>query len=139
MQKLSVQATALAQIIWVAALMAIPVPEAFGITVSSTFDTDDEDWLAYGDSTTATPAYQSTGGNPGGTIQVTDQVVGGVWYYSAPDKFLNDKSVAYNQALSFDLWQNGSGPQFEASDVVLQGAGLTLTIDAGANPLPLGS
>ena len=139
MQKLSVQATALAKIVWVAALMAMSVPEAFAITVSSTFDTDDEGWLAYGDAVTITPAYSATNGNPGGTIQVTDQVLGGVWYYLAPDKFLNDKSMAYNQALSFDLWQSGSGSQFESSDVVLQGDGLTLTISAGDNPLPLGS
>ena len=109
---------------------------AAGFT-TSTFDTDDEGWRAVGDVTSATPTWLATGGNPGGTIDVDDLTVGGVWYYEAPAKFLGDRSMAYGQGLRFDLWQDGSGPQFNASDVALIGGGLTLTIDAGDNPLPL--
>jgi hypothetical protein len=106
-------------------------------TIVSTFDTDDEGWRGTGDVTSTVPAYLSSGGNPGGTIEIDDQTAGGTWYYSAPAKFLGDRSLAYGQPLSFDLYQRGSGQQFAASDVALIGAGLILTIDAGGNPLPL--
>jgi len=136
MHKSSILGAVLAQLIWAAVLLVMPTQNAIAITVSSTFDTDDDDWLAVGDSQSSTPTYLSTEGNPGGTIQVDDNVVGGVWYYQAPDKFLNDKSLAYNQTLTFDLWQKhyASTMLFESSDVVLKGAGLILTIDAGAYP-----
>ena len=107
------------------------------LTITSTFDVDAEGWLASGDVVSTTPTHISSGGNPGGAIQVDDQTVGGIWYYDAPAAFQGDLSGAYGQMLSFDLWQTGSGPQFDASDVVLNGAGLILAIDAGDNPMPL--
>jgi len=138
MQKSSILSAIPAQFICLA-LLTMPTQDAEAISViSSSFDTDDDGWLATGDSTSVTPTYLSSGGNPGGTIEVDDNVVGGVWYYQAPDKFLNDKSLAYNQTLSFDLWQKhyASTTLFESSDVVLKGAGLILTINAGATPAP---
>lgn len=113
------------------------VSTSAGAMISSTFDLDREGWLASGDVASTVPTYLASGGNPGGTIEVNDQTIGGIWYYDAPDKFLGNKSAAYERMLSFDLWQTGSGPQFSASDVVLNGAGLMLTVDAGKNPLPL--
>jgi len=118
-------------------LTATGTPTAFAATISSTFDTGTDGWLAAGDATTAAPLYLPTGGNPGGAIEVDDSTAGGVWYFDAPAKFLGDQSGAAGQTLTFDLYQRGSGSQFFASDVVLEGAGLTLTFDAPSNPLPV--
>lgn len=120
-------------------LLAVQMGSAGAATVTSAFDVDDEGWLVVGDSTSAAPDYLPSGGNAGGAIEATDRVAGGVWYFGAPAKFLGDKSLALGQSLAFDLYQTGSGAQFSASDVVLTGAGLTLTFDAPDNPLPLGS
>ena len=119
-------------------LSALFTSTSYAATISSTFDTDDEGWIIQGDATSSLPAYQATGGNPGGHIEADDRITGGVWYFSAPDKFLGDISSAYNQTLDFDLKQTGSGSQFNAKDVILNGAGLELSIDAGPNPLPVG-
>ncbi len=129
----------LLRVLCIAAWATVAGQDASALTITSTFDTDAEGWLASGDVTSTTPTYVATGGNPGGAIEVDDLTVGGIWYYDAPAAFLGAKAGAYGQTLSFDIWQTGSGPQFDASDVVLDGAGLTLTIDAGANPLPIGT
>lgn len=104
--------------------------------ITSTFDTDTDGWTISGDATSLT--HFAAGGNPGGFIRATDQQTGGVWYFDAPAKFLGDKSLAYGQNLSFDLRQTGSGTQFNATDVVLNGGGLQIAIDAGSNPIPVG-
>lgn len=100
----------------------------------SDFSTNDEGWRLVGDSTTATPTYLSTGGNPGGFVRGFDQVVGGVWFWQAPTKFLGDDSAAYGHTLTYDLRMRGSGPLFDDSDVILSGAGLTLHLDT--SPVP---
>lgn len=101
---------------------------------ASTFDYNTENWMASGDPTSPYPTYLPDGGNPGGAIEVYDDG-GSVWYYVAPDKFLGDKSEYIDGTLKFDLWYSGSGTQVSYSDVVLEGADLILTIDAGENPV----
>ena len=108
-------------------------------TVTSTFDTDRDGWTVSGDATSGIPDWVSSGGNPDGHIEADNTVSGGVWYFEAPGKFLGDQSAAYGQMLSFDLRQTGSGSQFSAVDIILNGGGLTLNLDAGTNPLPVGS
>ena len=76
---------------------------------------------------------KAAGGNPGGFIRGVDSVVGGVWFFSAPSKFLGDDSAAYGQHLSFDLRMRGSGPLFDDSDVILRS---TLFADQGPMQLP---
>ena len=100
----------------------------------SDFSVNDEGWRLIGDASTAVPTYVSTGGNPGGFVRGFDQVVGGVWSWLAPAKFLGNDSAAYGQPLTYDLRMRGSGPLFEDSDIVLTGAGLTLHFDT--SPVP---
>ena len=97
---------------------------------TSTFDVGDDGWRMIGDSTTSVPTFKTDGGN--GYINGTDQTVGGVWYWLAPTKFNGDNS-AY-QTLSFDLRMRGSGPLFESSDVILEGAGTSLHYDFAMVP-----
>ncbi|MBX2895709.1 MAG: hypothetical protein KF763_09725 [Cyclobacteriaceae bacterium] len=52
-----------------------------GISQQSTFDTDADGWTALDSNTSSTPAYQSTGGNPRGFIQVFDGVLGTATFY----------------------------------------------------------
>lgn len=102
---------------------------------NSTFDTDTDGWSAIGD--VAGPVtWAAAGGNPDGHIRVQDSVSGGVTYFSAPVEFLGDQSAAFDTFLSFDLMQvfSGSPSQFDAADVVLVGAGLTLVYDTAVNP-----
>lgn len=104
------------------------------VIASSDFSVDDQGWRLVGDSTTAVPTYEATGGNPGGFVRGFDQVVGGVWFWQAPAKFLGNDSAAYGHTLTYDLRMRGSGPLFDDSDVILDGAGLSLHFDT--SPVP---
>jgi hypothetical protein len=114
--------------------MIVPSASVAGSFATSTFEFGDDGWLLAGDSTTGVPAFVPAGGNPGGFIRGVDSVVGGVWFFSAPSKFLGDDSATYGQNLSFDLRMRGSGPLFDDSDVILSGAGLNLVYDTTAVP-----
>jgi len=111
----------------------------YGGLISSNFDTNAEGWVVSGDSTSGVPTYIASGGNSGGHIEADDTVSGGVWYFDAPDKFLGNMAGTYNQALQYDLKQTGTGDQFNARDVILNGAGIELKYFGNSNPLPLGS
>lgn len=103
--------------------------------VTSTFDTGAEGWTVGGD--VAGPVqWFATGGNPGGHIRAVDAVIGNVTYFQAPGAYLGDQSGAINTNLSFDLQQviSSSPNQFNDSDVVLVGGGLTLAFDTAMNP-----
>jgi hypothetical protein len=118
------------------ALLCVTVGQVRADLIVSTFDTNTEGWTLFGDAASLT--HFAAGGNPGGFIRATDLQFADVWYFKAPAKFLGDKSLAYDQILSFDLRQTGTGTQFNATDVVLNGGGLQIAIDAGTNPLPVG-
>ncbi|XP_067003262.1 laminin subunit gamma-1 [Anabrus simplex] len=59
-------------------------------------------------------------------------------YFVAPDRFLGDQRASYNQDLTFKLRIGESGPVASVEDVVLEGAGLSITqaIFGQRNPLP---
>lgn len=119
-----------------AALTVASSPLVAHATVSSTFDIDADGWSAVGDFVGAPVTWLPSGGNPDGNIQIEDAVLGGVTYFVAPAKFLGDQSAAFGQTLSFDLKQHITGgiDQFNASDVILAGGGLTLVLDTSVNP-----
>jgi hypothetical protein len=119
-----------------ATLGFLPCRSAAGMIATSDFSVNDEGWRLSGDVTSAIPSYSSTGGNPGGFIRGFDSVVGGVWYWDAPKSFLGNVTQAYDSSLSFDLRMRGSGPLFSDSDVILDGAELSLHL-ATTPPVPL--
>ncbi|MEN6371319.1 MAG: laminin B domain-containing protein [Armatimonadota bacterium] len=107
-----------------------------GVLASSTFDSDREGWKITGDAQqgSSDPNWAATGGNTGGFVYATDDVQGGVWYWSAPSKFLGNKSAAYGCTLDFDLIQTPIDSQFEADDIVITGSGVTMVFNTSYNP-----
>ena len=108
-------------------------PTPAGVFAVSTFDSNAEGWTVIGD-VSATPAYHPTGGNPGGYISSTDEAAGDTWYWVAPAKFLGNKSAAYGGVLRYDLRQNPNDSEFAAYDVILEGAGLRVVLEATYAP-----
>lgn len=104
--------------------------------IRSTFDTGTEGWQVVGDAQAGSvlPTWIATGGNPGGFITADDDVAGGVWYWQAPPHFLGNRAVAYQTNLTFGLRQSATDSQFDSPDVILSGAGITLTMDTQTNP-----
>ncbi len=106
------------------------------IIAESHFDTSDEDWRTYGDAQhfTGIPDYDSTYGNPGGTICATDDNLFGVWDWRAPSKFLGNICFGYGETLTLDLTQSGEGDLVDDEDVVLVGGGYKLVIELPSSP-----
>lgn len=102
---------------------------------TSGFDAGTEGWSATGD--VAGPVtWVATGGNPDGHVQIVDSVTGGVTYFVAPSSFLGNQSAAIGTNLTFDLQQvyPGGVNQFDDSDVLLSGGGLTIAFNTANNP-----
>ncbi|XP_066981652.1 laminin subunit gamma-1 isoform X2 [Macrobrachium rosenbergii] len=59
-------------------------------------------------------------------------------YFVAPDRFLGDQRASYNHDLSFLLRIGELGPQPSTEDIILEGAGLTISapIFSQGNPIP---
>ena len=61
---------------------------------------------------------------------------GFIWYFEAPDRFLGDRSDLYGGGLEFFLRDiSVAGDIISGNDVILTGAGTTLTVDIGS-PIP---
>lgn len=71
--------------------------------ISSTFDSNADGWTASDSQTGPAPAYEASGGNPGGFISVIDAVAGTATYFNAPAKFLGNRSSYHGGILAFDL------------------------------------
>ena len=117
-----------ATLLVVATTLAMASPAA-AATVSSTFDADADGWTVAGDPQSLTPAHVATGGNPGRFVRTTDSGGGGVMYWSAPSKFLGDRSAGYGANLRFDLRQSSVASQFDDREVVLEGAGQRIFLE----------
>ena len=102
--------------------------------ISSDFITDAEDWIVVGDATSAFPQYVADGGNSGGFISADDTSTGGVWYWSAPAKFLGDQSNSFGKTLSFDLKQSSINAQFDTDDLMISNDEITIVYDLADNP-----
>ena len=103
-------------------------------TITSDFSTNTEGWQTFdtplGSVNGAT--YRATGGNPNGHISAKDATPLSTMYFVAPNKFLGNKSWAYNNALSFDL-KIETGTFYSEDDVIIEGNGVVLAFDL-SNP-----
>lgn len=95
----------------------------------STFDSGNEDWRCDGDPQSTSAFWNTTGGNPGGHIQMNDGSTGGTWYFVAPAKFRGPKCDAYGKFLRYDQFANNVSNANTFADVELKGGGLTLVFD----------
>jgi len=100
----------------------------------SAFDHDAQGWSISDNGAVTSPDYASTGGNPGGTISATDDLLGVTWYFRAPSSYLVDASSCYGRTLRFDMKTTANDSPFDEPDVRLSGGGVTLVCDAG--PIP---
>lgn len=90
--------------------------------VSSHFKKDSENWTIKGDAQgeSADPTYSPEGGVADGFIHAKDDAAGGVWYFSAPEKYLGNKKDFYGRTLSYALFQKPrKDSQFDSPDIVL--------------------
>jgi hypothetical protein len=98
-----------------------------GLPVTSSFLQNEEGWIVTDDGNLF---YSPTGGNPGGYIFAIDRVEGDTFYFQAPARYHGNRSDAYGTFLMFDLvWTEtaASEPKDIPADVIISGAGLTLT------------
>lgn len=106
-----------------------------GYGQTSNFNVDTEGWLVVGDAGgIVMPVHHPTGGNPTGYISSVDEGSGGTWYFSAPKKFLGNKSWFYGKTLSFDLKQTHTSSQFNDDDIIIEGNGIILAFNTSNNP-----
>jgi hypothetical protein len=104
--------------------------------IASNFNQDDEGWKVIGDAQgeSVVPDHIDKNGNPGGYISANDNIAGGVWYWSAPEKFLGNKSSAYGKKIFFSLIQSSTDNQFDGDDLILVGADLRIVYNTSRNP-----
>lgn len=102
-----------------------PPPGYLRGPVASTFDSGDEGWTTSGDADRVPISS-------GGAISAADHETGGTWYWNAPPSFLGDRQRLFGGTLVYALRTDGSGRPFPAADVVLEGNGLTLTLEGDA-------
>jgi len=107
-----------------------------GDKVTSFFEQNTEGWTVSGDAQggNTQPDYMKEGGKSGGYIQAKDDAVGGVWYWSAPEKFLGDISSSYGKKLKFSLKQSSTDSQFDDADIIFTGGGMRIVYDTPENP-----
>ncbi|TDK41159.1 laminin B domain-containing protein [Antarcticimicrobium luteum] len=95
----------------------------------STFSAGLEDWTT----TNGTQIFDTAEGDPAGSLRGIEGGTG-VWYFTAPDAYLGDRSDFYGGSISFDMKQDVTTSQFDDIDIVLSGAGVNLVLDMGDNP-----
>jgi hypothetical protein len=95
--------------------------------VESRFNADREGWTVVGD---ADLHHSPAGGNPesSGYIFAIDRVLGDVFYFTAPPRFLGNVSGSFGRLLTFDLmWsETAESGTLEADDIILEGAGMAV-------------
>jgi large repetitive protein len=84
-----------------AGLCAVPAISS-AKTVKSTFNKNLQSWRVIGDPATGSPAWVSTGGNPGGYLSAVDGGQGQDMVAMAPKGFLGKKGAFYGGSLTFD-------------------------------------
>jgi Laminin B (Domain IV) len=78
------------------------------------------------------------GNNELGAIRARDVVSGNIWLFSAPTEDLGDLGGLYNNTISYDILGitgNHTNLGGDRADIILTGAGLSIGIDAGTQPV----
>lgn len=80
-------------------------------------------------------SYSPDGGVADGYIYAKDDVLGGVWYFTAPSSYLGDKSDYYNATLRFSLFQiSAMTSQFASSDIIFENGSKKISCQLPAYP-----
>ncbi|WP_394351669.1 laminin B domain-containing protein [Lunatibacter salilacus] len=95
------------------------------IVISSGFSADADGWTIVGDAQGGSNIVASyspfEGLDDSGYIYAEDRVTGGVWCFSAPEKFRGNKSEYYGGTMSFWLIQKSNmRNQFKAKDIIIR-------------------
>lgn len=93
------------------------------ILVEDDFKNGANGWTIVGDAKgdTAEPTYYETGGVSNGYIYAEDDVTGGIWYFSASDRYKGTQKDFYGATLKFSLYQDSKmAKPAVAEDVVLK-------------------
>jgi len=96
--------------------------------VEAGFENDADGWTIVGDAqggSNLEASYSPFDGlDNSGYIFAQDNVAGGVWYFSAPQKLLGDLSRYFEGSMTFWLIQESNrSNQFEDEDIILEGNG----------------
>ncbi|MCP5072760.1 MAG: hypothetical protein GY947_05615 [Rhodobacteraceae bacterium] len=105
---------------------ATPSTEFQDVTLRSDFDNDAEGWGFSGDVATFT--------HSGGAIHLSDANTGDLFYFSASDAYLGDKSAYYFGTFNYSINQSATTNLIAPADVIMRGGGLTLVYDTGTPP-----
>jgi hypothetical protein len=89
--------------------------------VSHDFSSSAEGWSISGDSRTAPPVFNASGGHPGGCITGVDEALGETWYFHAPNAVVQQLPSAVNGAINFSFKQSGTAVSLIDDDVVITG------------------
>uniref|UniRef100_A0AAV2JVQ6 Laminin subunit gamma-1 n=1 Tax=Knipowitschia caucasica TaxID=637954 RepID=A0AAV2JVQ6_KNICA len=92
-------------------------------TISSTFDTDTEQWLAQQRDGLSVPVQWSS--NEEISLISEDYFP---MYFMAPDKFLGNQLLSYGQNLSLSFRVDRRDTRLSAEDLVLEGSGLRVAV-----------
>jgi Laminin B (Domain IV) len=119
-------------------VFALSIAQASADTISSTFDTGAEGWIAVDPTTDYTASWQSTGGNPGGFLLGTEtNPLGGTGYFIAPSKFLGNLSAYAGGTLTYDLNViSGTDPNyFSDVDVIISSGANSASWTSNIDPV----
>ncbi|XP_020796887.2 laminin subunit gamma-1 [Boleophthalmus pectinirostris] len=92
-------------------------------TISSTFDTDTEEWVAQQRDGLAVPVQWTSGQE----ISLISEDYFPM-YFMAPEKFLGNQLLSYGQNLSLSFRVDRRDTRLSAEDLVLEGAGLRVAV-----------
>jgi len=118
---------------------ALSIAQASADTISSTFDTGPEGWIAVDPTGDYTASWTMTGGNPGGFLQGNESnPLGDTGYFIAPSKFLGNLSAYAGGTLTYDLKVIQGSAYFPDVDVIISNGANSVSWSSNINPVGQG-
>lgn len=93
------------------------------VLIEDLFKKDASGWTIVGDAQGGyvEPSYSPDGGVIDGYIYAEDNVLGGVWYFSAPKTYQGNKAEYYNKTIHYSLFQKSNmSDQFDREDIIFK-------------------